>query len=68
MVDTGCKEALSTVFDVLCRAVYELTALVAHVMDAAEEGPAETAPEGHLVAHVKVNVFFKRRVKLDHNE
>lgn len=38
----------------LCRAVYELTAVVAHVMDAAEEGPTGTAPEGHLVAHVKV--------------
>ncbi len=37
-----------------CRAVYELTAVVAHVVDAAENSPAGTAPEGHLVAHVKV--------------
>lgn len=36
------------------RAVYELTAVVAHVVDAAENSPAGTAPEGHLVAHVKV--------------
>ena len=36
------------------RGVYELTAMVAHVVDAAEEGPAGTVPEGHLVAHVKV--------------
>ena len=41
-------------FDALCRVVYELTAVVAHVVDAAEEGPAGAAPEGHLVAHVKV--------------
>lgn len=41
-------------FDALCRAVYELTAVVAHVVDAAEEGPVGAAPEGHLVAHVKV--------------
>ena len=37
-----------------CRAVYELTAVVAHVVDAAENSPAGVAPEGHLVAHVKV--------------
>ena len=37
-----------------CSAVYELTAVVAHVVDAAENSPAGTAPEGHLVAHVKV--------------
>lgn len=37
-----------------CRAVYELTALVAHVVDAAENSPAGVAPEGHLVAHVRV--------------
>lgn len=36
------------------RAVYELTAVVAHVVDAAEDSPPGTAPEGHLVAHVKV--------------
>lgn len=33
-----------------CRAVYELTAVVAHVVDASED-----PEEGHLVAHVKVN-------------
>ncbi|KAL0054988.1 hypothetical protein WJX82_005488 [Trebouxia sp. C0006] len=38
----------------VARAVYELTAVVAHVVDAAENSPAGTAPEGHLVAHVKV--------------
>ncbi|KAL0035268.1 hypothetical protein WJX79_009470 [Trebouxia sp. C0005] len=38
----------------VARAVYELTAVVAHVMDAAENSPAGVAPEGHLVAHVKV--------------
>lgn len=36
------------------RAVYELTAVVAHVVDAAEEGLVGAAPEGHLVAHIKV--------------
>ena len=61
ILNTGCREALSTVFVVLCRAVYELTAVVAHVVDAAEEGPAGTAPEGHLVAHVKVICFCKSR-------
>ncbi|KAL0035726.1 hypothetical protein WJX77_000104 [Trebouxia sp. C0004] len=38
----------------VARAVYELTAVVAHVVDAAENSPAGTSPEGHLVAHVKV--------------
>lgn len=33
----------------MCRAVYELTAVLAHVVDATEE-----PHEGHLVAHVKV--------------
>lgn len=51
------QKAVSTGFDVLCRAVYELTAVVAHVVDAAEEGPAGAAPEGHLVAHVKVTLL-----------
>ena len=61
MVNTGCREAMSTLFDVLCRAVYELTALVAHVMDAAEESSAGSTPEGHLVAHVKVMCFCRWR-------
>lgn len=34
--------------------MYELTAVVAHVVDAAEESTPDAAPEGHLVAHVKV--------------
>lgn len=38
-----------------CRAVYELTALVAHVMEATEESPAGLQ-DGHLVAHVKVSI------------
>ena len=44
--------------DVICRAMYELTAVVAHVVDAAEESPAGTAMEGHLVAHVKVSLLL----------
>ena len=37
-----------------CRAVYEMTAMVCHVMDTDATGPGEEKPEGHLVAHVKV--------------
>ena len=37
-----------------CRAVYELTAMVCHVMDTDATGAHEEKPEGHLVAHVKV--------------
>ena len=44
----------------LFRAVYELTAVVAHVVEAAEGHPDGTPPEGHLVAHVKV----RRRLQL----
>ena len=40
---------------VLCRAVYELTAVVAHVVDAAEGQADNVSAEGHLVAHVKVS-------------
>lgn len=37
-----------------CRAVYEMTAMVCHVMDTDASGAGEEKPEGHLVAHVKV--------------
>ena len=39
----------------LCRAVYELTAVVAHVVDAPEGHPDDVSAEGHLVANVKVS-------------
>ena len=43
----------------LCRAVYELTAVVAHVVEAAEGHPDGTPAEGHLVAHVKVSAYLQ---------
>ena len=58
MASSGCRKALRhDLATAVCRVVYELTAVVAHVVDAAEEGPTGTAPEGHLVAHVKVTPF-----------
>ena len=42
---------------VFCRAVYEMTAMVCHVMDTDATGAGEEKPEGHLVAHVKVGQF-----------
>ena len=37
-----------------CRAVYELSAVVWHILDPGEEGPQP--PEGHLVSHIRVRI------------
>ena len=40
----------------MCRATYELTALVAHIQDDGADLSQDSAPqEGHLVAHIKVS-------------
>ena len=44
----------------MCRATFELTALVAHVQDAdAASAQDAVAEEGHLIAHIKVQADCK---------
>ena len=41
----------------VCRAVYELSAVVWHIQDADEEEEGSAQQEGHLVAHIKVSSY-----------